>query len=433
MDKIPQSSTPPKSELSATRSKYLPHKWVRVWGRFVGVMVKIMVNRCIANFPRNREKDTGENTTPIKSRLKIENGHSSASMPEPVGDAQQKQTMDYFDKSSIEHLTLLDVDHNGFNAMIKANNYEKSGDIIKAEWLRAKIRENIIDPTDKKERPFRELDEGAEGRTDLVFRGVAGPLEVKKTLHNCGGDTKAEIALLKRLDHPNIVKILPNENTDIAEEGSLMMKNGGDSLFQFLLLPDNQKPEHSRSRFVSIARQLADVLDYLSKEQVLHRDIKPGNIVIDQAGNISLIDFGMAYDRQTNTCCNPTGRGTEAYLEPDAMGEFTEAKFSDTADMFAAGHTLYNLLTSKHVTFPDFYEKQRLPNGNKYATWDAYKKNLNATKVLVSTIAETLEGQPRTYIDQVTDMLTRMLEPNPKLRITPEELKNHPLLRVRQQ
>ena len=400
MDKIPQSSTPPKSELPATRNRYSPHKWVRVWGRFVGVMVKKMVNQCIASFPWNRDRDTGENTTPI------------------------------MDRSSIEHLTLLDVDHNGFNAIIKANNYEKSGDVIKAEWLRAKIRENIIDPSDINEQPFRELGKGFEGRTDLVFRGVAGPLEVKKTLHHTDRAANAETALLKRLDHPNIVKVLSSENPAQAEESSLMMTNGGDSLLQFLLLPDNLKPEHSRSRFVSIARQMADVLDYLSKEQVLHRDIKPENIVIDQAGNISLIDFGMAYDRQTDTYCNPTGRGTESYLEPDAMGEFTEAKFSDTADMFAAGHTLYNLLTSKQVTFPDFYEKQGLPNGNKYATWDVYKKNLNATKVLVSTIAETLEGQPRTYIDQVTDMLTRMLEPDPTLRITPEELKNHPLLIV---
>ena len=398
MDKIPQSSTPPNSELTIIRNRYSPQKWVRVWGRFVGVMVKIMVKRCIANFPRNNEKGTGENTTPIS------------------------------DRSSIEHLTLSDVDHNEFNAIIKANNYEKSGDIIKAEWLRAKIRENIIDPSDIKERLFRELDKGAEGRTDLVFRGVAGPLEVKKTLHYSDDDAKAEIALLKRLDHPNIVKILPSENPAQAEEGSLVMKNGGISLFQFLLLPDNQKPEHSRSRFISIARQMANVLNYLSKEQVLHRDIKPDNIVIDQAGNISLIDFGMAYDRQTNTFCNRAGRGTEAYLEPDAQGEFTKAKFSDTADMFAAGHTLFMLLTGNYVTFPEFHQKQGLPHGHKDATWDAYKKDLKATKVVVSIIAQTLEGQPKTYIDQVTDLLTRMLEPDPKLRITPEELKNHPLL-----
>ena len=403
MDNIPQPSSSPKSELPATRNRHSPQKWVRVWGRFVGGMVKIMVKRCIANFPRNKNKDTGENTTPI------------------------------IDRSSIEHLTLSDVDHNGFNAIIKANNFEKSGDIIKAAWLRAKVRENITDPSDKQERPFRELGKGAEGRTDLVFRGVAGPLAVKKTPHDSDKAAKAEIALLKRLNHPNIVKIMPSENPAQAEEGTLVMKNGGDNFFQFLLLPESQNPEHSRSRFISIARQMANVLDYLSKEQVLHRDIKPDNIVIDQAGNISLIDFGMAYDRQTNTFCNPAGRGTEGYLEPDAQGEFTEAKFSDTADMFAAGHTLYNLLTRRLVTFPDFYEKQRLPHGNKYATWDAYKKNLNATKVVVSVIAETLEGQPRTYIDQVTDMLTRMLEPDPKLRITPEELKSHPLLIVPEQ
>ena len=389
MDKIPQSSAPPKSELPTTRNKY--SKWVRVWMRFISAVARDMVKRSIAS-PESKKIGT-----------KI-------------------------DRSSIRHSTLLDFDHNELNALVKANDYEKRGKFIKAEWLRAKVSENIIAPSEKQEQQFRGLGKGFEGRADLVFRGIDGPLEVKKTLHNRAGDTKAEIALLKRLDHPNIVKILPNQNTDIAEEGTYLMENGGISLAK--LVP---KTEDSgllpSSLFVSIAKQMADVLSYLHKERVLHRDIKPGNIVIDQKSHISLIDFGMAYDRQNNTSCDPFGRGTEAYMEPDALEPKVKVKYSDTGDMFAAGHTLYNLLTGRYVTFPEFYQKQGLQLGDKDATWDGYKKDLKATKVVVSRIARTLEGQPQTYIDQVTDLITRMLEPDPKLRITPEELKNHPLLR----
>ena len=391
MDKIPQSSAPPKSELPTTRNKY--SKWVRVWMRFISAVARDVVKRYIAS-PGSKKIGT-----------KI-------------------------DKSSIRHSILLDFDHNELNALLKANDYEKRGKFIKAEWLRAKVSENIVAPSEKQVQQFRELGKGFEGRADLVFRGIDGPLEVKKTLHNCGGDSKAEIALLKRLNHPNIVKILPNENTDIAEEGTYLMENGGVSLAQ--LVP---KTEDSAllpgSLFVSIADQMADVLCYLRKERVLHRDIKPDNIVIDQKRHITLIDFGMAYDRQTNTSCDPYDRGTKAYMEPDALKP--KVKYSDTCDMFAAGHTLFNLLTGRHVTFPDFYQKQGLQLGDKDATWDAYKKDLKATKVVVSRIARTLEGQPQTYIHQVTDLITRMLEPDPKLRITPEELKNHPLLIVPEQ
>ena len=386
MDKIPQSSAPPKSVLPKTRNKY--SKWVRVWMRFISAVARDMVKRYIAS-------------------------------------PESKIIGKKIDPSSIRHSTLLDFDHNELNAFLEANDYEKRGKFIKAEWLRAKASEKIVAPSEKQVQQFRELGRGFEGRADLVFRGTDGPLEVKKTLHNCSGDFKAEIALLKRLDHPNIVKILSNENTDTAKEGTYLMENGGVSLAQ--LVP---KTEDSallpKSLFVSIAKQMANVLCYLREERVLHRDIKPRNIVIDQKRHITLIDFGMAHDRQTNTSCDPHNRGTEAYMEPDALG--TKVKLSDTCDMFAAGHTLFNLLTGRHITFPDFYHKQGLQPGDKDANWDAYKKDLNATKVVMSRIVRTLEGQPQTYIDQVTDLITRMLEPDPKLRITPEELKNHPLL-----
>ena len=223
MDKIPQSSAPPKSVLPKTRNKY--SKWVRVWMRFISAVARDMVKRYIAS-------------------------------------PESKIIGKKIDPSSIRHSTLLDFDHNELNAFLEANDYEKRGKFIKAEWLRAKASEKIVAPSEKHVQQFRELGRGFEGRADLVFRGTDGPLEVKKTLHNCSGDFKAEIALLKRLDHPNIVKILSNENTDTAKEGTYLMENGGVSLAQ--LVP---KTEDSallpKSLFVSIAKQMANVLCYL--------------------------------------------------------------------------------------------------------------------------------------------------------------------------
>lgn len=402
MDKIPQSSVPPKAELSPTPNKPSPQKWGRVWGRFISVVPIKMVKRCIANLPANIKKGIGVNKTPIIKR------------------------------ASIKHLTLSNVDHNEFNAIMKANHYEKSGLVIKAEWLRAKTHAKIITPSKKKERSFRELGEGAEGKTDLVFRGVDGPLEVKKTLTDPNRGSEAEIALLKRLDHPNIIQILPNENPALAEEGTHMMKNGGVSLDKLKPNGKNSTPL-SLNLFISIAEQMANVLDYLREEQVLHRDIKPENIVINPAGHISLIDFGMAYDGKTDTYCNPRGRGTLSFMEPDALGEFTPAKFSDTADMFAAGQTLFALITGEVINFPDFYHQQGLEHGHKDASWDAYKQDQNLSGIIANKLAYALAGDPKTnptaypwvYVAMVIDLILGMMEPDPKLRITPEGFKNH--------
>ena len=207
-----------------------------------------------------------------------------------------------------------------------------------------------------------------------------------------------------------------------------MMKNGGVSLDK--LKPDGKNSTPlSLNLFISIAEQMANVLDYLREEQVLHRDIKPENIVINPAGHISLIDFGMAYDGKTDTYCNPRGRGTLSFMEPDALGEFTPAKFSDTADIFAAGQTLFKLITGEVIKFPDFYHQQGLEHGHKDASWDAYKKDQNLSKTIATKLVKALAGDPKAYpqvyVGMVTDLILKMMEPDPKLRITPEEFKNH--------
>ena len=391
MDKIPPSSIPPKSELPVSDKKYSPQKWMRVWGRFIRAVAKDVVKNRFSNSSGSEQNGTGINT------------------------------------SSIEHLTPSNMNRAELLALAKARVYEKRGKFIKANWLRAKASEKMFASPESRVHHFCELGRGGEGRTDLVFKGTAGPLEVKKSLDRWKSSSKAEIALLKRLDHPNIIKILPNKDRAKGKKRSYIMKNGGVALAE--LVPSSSNPVPlPRPRFVSIVKQMAEVLDYLRKEKVLHRDIKPLNIVIDQAGHISLIDFGMAYDRQTNTPCCSDGIGTFIFREPDALSPRAEVKYSDTGDMFATGQTLFSLLTGAPLKFPEFYRKQGLRYGHKGASWDAYKKDLGLTKIIATTLAETLKNQPQAYIMQVTDLITRMLEPDPKLRITPEELKNHPLL-----
>ena len=401
MNKIPPSSSSPQPRPSETKEKSSTQKWLRVWGRFIYSLGKNLVRSFTPNLLKKQPK-----ATELRDR-------------------------------TIEHLTTLsntEMSKAEIFTLAQAGSYEREGKIIKAKWLRAKASEKIFVPDEELIQHFRKLNGGAEGAVALVFKGLAGPLLVQKKLYSGDSEeSKAEIALLQRLDHPNIIKVLPNENPTQHDEATHIMKNGGVSLKNLILAGKNENERPlPPPLFISIAKQMADALVYLKEEKVLHRDIKPENIAIDPTGQISLIDFGMAFDGKTNTACSPYGFGTPSYMEPDACSRYAGIKYSATADMFATGQTLFQLLTGGKVVFPEFYEKQLLSYGSERASWDAYKKDLSATKAIAPNIAKALKGQPKRYIQQVTDLVTRMLEPDPKLRITPEEFKNHPLFHNKQ-
>ena len=451
---LPPSPERPNYQPLITEQRHPPQKWVLIFGRFVSDVTTQIVN-IVARLFINEQEDTQnerEGTQNEQERTK-------------------KNTK--IDKRAILHLHSPDEWIAKSLAFEKARQFEKNGQIIKAGWLRAKATEGIFAPLSEEQKQScidqlhrftekdngfgdKELGRGSEGRAALVFKGLNGPLKVKKELFEKNDDYKAEIALLQRLDHKNIVKLVPIENPAEGEDYVIVMKYGGESLQKLVPGGENRIPPLPPGLFVSIAKQMADVLYYLREEQVLHRDIKPENIVIDQGGNISLIDFGLAYDRKAGAGSWPVGLGTVDYIEPEPCApvrkthsdtddmlqpyRFTvdgnmqrDASFggmlSDTADMFAAGQTLYKLIVGSVLVIPKL---NGLRHGNDKVggkNWQEYKEYLGIPKVIETSIAKALEGQEEEYITQVTDLISKMIEPDSQLRITPEQLKNHPLLR----
>ena len=72
----------------------------------------------------------------------------------------------------------------------------------------------------------------------------------------------------------------------------------------------------------------------------------------------------------------------------------------------------------------------QLGNGRGGTTnWKEYKEDPGIPEAIETFIAKALAGQEPEYIKQVTDLITRMIEPDSQLRTTPEQLKNHPLPR----
>src|SRR5258708_14997821 len=92
------------------------------------------------------------------------------------------------------------------------------------------------------------------------------------------------------------------------------------------------------------ALELCDVLSYLHTHQpeaIIFRDVRPSNIMVDQQGNVRLIDFGIAKAFQTNQ--KGTMIGTEGYSPPEQY----RGEASPAGDIYAAGATLHHALTKR--------------------------------------------------------------------------------------
>ncbi|MCC5887171.1 MAG: protein kinase [Gammaproteobacteria bacterium] len=141
-----------------------------------------------------------------------------------------------------------------------------------------------------------------------------------------------------RLNHPNIVAIYDaGEEHDLAYIAMEFLK-GKD-------LSDKTDPEHLLPLpvVVDLMIQCAEALDYAHRENVVHRDIKPGNIMYDsETGKATLTDFGIARITDASRTRTGTVLGTPNYMSPEqALGEHVDGR----SDLFSLGVVLYQMST----------------------------------------------------------------------------------------
>ncbi|HFD38551.1 MAG TPA: serine/threonine protein kinase [Anaerolineae bacterium] len=143
-----------------------------------------------------------------------------------------------------------------------------------------------------------------------------------------------------RLRHPSIVTIY-----DVGHEGNwyflVMEYLAGPTLAQLIA---RQGPMSS-SRALPILRQLADALDYAHRQGLIHRDVKPGNVIISDEGQATLTDFGVARAAQ-ETRLTATGSvvGTPRYMSPEqARGDALDHR----SDLYSLGVVAYEMLTGQ--------------------------------------------------------------------------------------
>ena len=160
------------------------------------------------------------------------------------------------------------------------------------------------------------------------------------------GDAKSqfwhEAKILTWLNHPNIVSIY-----DVGEDHGFayiaMEFLSGEKLTRFTST-DNLLP---LIKVLDIMARSADALDYAHEQNVIHRDIKPGNIMYDRVSNtVKVIDFGISI--LTNLSAGKGSViGTPLYMSPEqVMGK----QINGLSDLFSLGSSLYQLV-SGHLPF----------------------------------------------------------------------------------
>ena len=164
-----------------------------------------------------------------------------------------------------------------------------------------------------------------------------------------------EAETASRLDHPNIVKIL-----DFGDEDGLlylvMQYVEGETLERIL----HARGKLSLQEALSIALQILPALGYAHEKGIVHRDIKPGNIIVDSQGKAYLLDFGIAAMlEEEEGKAEGKGRiavGTPEYMAPEQFRGKADAR----SDIYAFGVVLYEMLTGRTPfgDAKDIYELQ---------------------------------------------------------------------------
>ena len=154
-----------------------------------------------------------------------------------------------------------------------------------------------------------------------------------------------ETELVMSLEHPNVVPIYDAGDVDGRVYLAMRLVDGTD-LGSLLRIEGALEP----ARAFAICAQIGSALDAAHVDGLVHRDVKPSNVLLDRSEHVYLADFGLTrrLDEQTGDPAEDRSLGTPAYLAPEQLeGQSVEGR----ADVYSLGCVLYECLTGERV-FP---------------------------------------------------------------------------------
>ncbi|KAM5561750.1 hypothetical protein ABKV19_022372 [Rosa sericea] len=288
-------------------------------------------------------------------------------------------------------------------------------------------------------------DKLGQGGFGSVYKGELsnGHLVAVKMLNDSkskGQDFINEVATIGRIHHVNVVQLI-----GFCSEGSKraliyeFMPNG--SLDKFILCDAENNPTLSWDRMHEIALGVARAIEYLHQGcdiQILHFDIKPHNILLDENFNSKISDFGLArfYPRDQNTISVTAARGTRGYIAPE-MYYRTIGGVSYKADVYSFGMLLMEIAGrrknlnpdvqhSSQIYFPSWIYEQ-LEKGKSLEIEDACEYDTKIAKKIIMVALWCIQLMPadRPSMTKVLEMLEgedQVLQMPPKPFVCPQQM-----------
>src|SRR6267378_3876675 len=223
----------------------------------------------------------------------------------------------------------------------------------KAETLDDLLGELDVCDADWRIGNYQILEEIGRGGMGVIYRARqrhSRRIVALKRILSYHADSQETLARFRReaqaaasLDHPNILPIYEVSECDDGLPFFSMKFAGGGSL-----LDAAPALRSEPRRAVALVSKVARAVQYAHAQGILHRDLKPGNIVLDARGEPLVSDFGLAkwLDTSTDLTRTLTIFGTPGYIAPE-QARGPAAKLTSAADVYSLGAVLFNLFTGR--------------------------------------------------------------------------------------
>lgn len=194
-------------------------------------------------------------------------------------------------------------------------------------------------------RPIGFLGEGAMATVYLAQEPSGRKVALKLIRPEMALDTEfqqrfqREIEIVGRLSHPNVVEVY---SAGVEQQRMFMAMEWveGCTLDQ-ILAPGPLALEE----FHRLARQMAQVFHFAHQRQLLHRDIKPGNLMVTRQGQVKVLDFGLALQQgQSRFTSVGFSMGTPTHMAPEVL---TTGQATAQSDQYALGIVFYQMLVGQ--------------------------------------------------------------------------------------
>ncbi|KAL3672469.1 hypothetical protein V7S43_001767 [Phytophthora oleae] len=269
-----------------------------------------------------------------------------------------------------------------------------------------------------------------EGTYGIVYKAkekATGDFVAIKKFKTAGDEqlSKREIQACSMLSHPNIVSY----RNSFRHDGLLHL------VFDYVcggmvkLLSKNKKgvnPQEARK----VTFQLCKALEYCHSSHIIHRDVKPDNILIDESGDIKLCDFGVARTVQFEGDPLTDYVSTRWYRPPEQ--ELRLDRYYFDADIWSVGCVLMELLTGRPI-FPGNTQIEQINLIQSYlgplpaTLLPRVPRGVVSLQAPSKSFQEFLGDRP--LLGGTFDFLVNTLQLEPKLRLSAKQCLDHPFLR----